>query len=80
MGSSNLSVARGVFAVTPHDTNKLPASARALYVGVGGDIAPVAADGSSAVFKDVPQGSIFPVECTGVLATGTTASWLVGLK
>lgn len=79
MSSSNLAVARGVLTITPHDTNLLARSARAIYVGVGGNIKVRTHDGSEATFTEVPQGSVLPVECVKVYATGTTASNLVGL-
>lgn len=79
MSSSNLAVAQGVFAITPHDTNLLTRSARAIYVGVGGDLKVRVHDGTEATFTNVPQGFTLPVECVRVYATGTTATNLVGL-
>lgn len=79
MSSSNLAVARGVFAITPNDTALLAKSARALYVGVGGDIKVRSHDASEATFVNVPQGTVLPVECVRVYATGTTATNLIGL-
>ncbi|UNA00764.1 hypothetical protein ZHS_8 [Edwardsiella phage vB_EpM_ZHS] len=53
--------------------------ARALYVGVGGNIAVTMADGSTAVFSNVPGGSVLPIRCTLVAASGTTATNLIAL-
>jgi hypothetical protein len=79
MASANLAVGRSVLTIVPHNTNRLAASVRAIYVGTGGSIALVAEDGTEATFVDVPQGTLLPVETRQVKATGTTASNLVGL-
>ena len=79
MSSSNLAVARKSFAITPHASTNFTDRARAIYVGVGGDIAVVDSLGTVTTFVGVPQGSILPVECKRVNAVGTTASSLVGL-
>jgi hypothetical protein len=60
------------------DTNMSPVS-RGLYVGVPGDIAVVASDGSSATFTNVPGGTVLPVRVRRVNSSGTTASGLVAL-
>lgn len=67
----------GAYAVTTSDsaTN----NARALYIGVSGDVAVVTRGRStSVVFKSVPVG-VLPVQVTKVLATGTTATNILGL-
>ena len=69
--------AQGAFSITPTDGLALRQN-RGLYVGVAGDIALVTAEADSVIFKNVPVG-IFQVACTQVLATGTTASELMGL-
>lgn len=68
-------------AVTPHNTNDLPDGCRALYVGGAGDISLITAfgDGTAVVFVGVPAGTILPVRCRRVRATGTTATNLVAL-
>lgn len=67
-------------AVTPHDTNDLAFTARALYVGTGGDVpAILKADATSVTFRNVPAGSILPVSVKRVLAAGTTASNILAL-
>jgi hypothetical protein len=69
--------AQGAFAVTPSDSTVI--QARALYVGVAGDVA-VVTEGrdASVVFKAAPVG-ILPVQVTKVLSTGTTATNILGL-
>lgn len=74
---ADLTNARGAFAITPHDTNAN--AAQGLYIGVSGDVAAVTRDrATSVVFKSVPVG-ILRVEVLKVLATGTTATNILGL-
>lgn len=69
----------GGFAITPHDTTTLPELTRAVYVGGAGDLALLLATGQSVVLKSVGAGTILPLRAQQVLATGTTATALVGL-
>lgn len=78
MSSSDLGVGRRFFAVTPHNTTNFATAARALYVGVGGDITAVGRDGVAVLFTAVPQGVTLLGEFLRVNSTGTTASALVG--
>lgn len=71
--------ASGVFSVTPHNSTNFSQNARALYVGSGGTISLVAADGTQATFAGVPSGYVLPVQCKRVNATGTTAANIVGM-
>ena len=77
--SSNLSVGTSAFVITPHGSTNFASRARAIYVGVGGDITLVTPGGSVVLFVGVPQGAILPVECIRVNAVGTAASSLVGI-
>lgn len=54
---------------------------RAIYVGVGGDVSAVMAEGSKAtvVFKNAASGSILPISATKVTAAGTGATNLVAV-
>lgn len=72
--------AQGIFAVTPSDSAYFSDLARSLYIGVEGNISVVAEDGSNAIFVGVPAGTVLPVRCKRVNATGTTATDIVGLK
>ncbi|KPP94400.1 hypothetical protein [Erythrobacter sp. HL-111] len=68
------------FAITPSDTGELPKVTKALYVGEGGDVVLRAARGQEdVVFRNLPSGYTLDVRVRAVLATGTTASALVGL-
>ena len=78
MSSSDLAVGQAAFVIVPHNTTKFARRARAFYVGVGGDITVLTGAGDVVQLKDVPQGSVIPLEIVRVNATGTTASSLVG--
>jgi len=71
-------IATSVAAVTPHDTN--PNVYNALWVGGTGNVAVECANGSTATFTAVPAGVVLPVATARVLATGTTATLIVGMK
>lgn len=78
--TSDVSPARQANAVTPHDANSQPgAPFRSLYVAGAGNVAIVDLMGVSTTFVGIPAGFILPVWCTRVLATGTTATGIVGL-
>lgn len=72
------SPADGAAAVTPSDSVNFTLPARGLYIGVSGDITAVV-NGVAVLFKNCQAGSILPVVCTRVNATGTTATNLVAL-
>ncbi|UVC09033.1 hypothetical protein IHQ71_28670 [Rhizobium sp. TH2] len=67
------------FAVTPNDTNVLSETTRALYVGSAGTLAIVMASGASVTFIGVASGTVLPVRTTKVMATGTSATDILGL-
>lgn len=52
---------------------------RGLYVGVTGNVAIVASDGSTATFINVQGGTVLPVRVKRVNTSGTTASSLVAI-
>jgi len=72
------SPADAAVAVTPSDSVNFTLSARGLYIGVTGDVTAVVA-GVAVLFKNCQAGSILPVVCSRVNATGTTATNLVAL-
>ena len=77
--SSPTSPAFDCAEITPADAD-LSRPARALYVGVAGDveIIPLKGDGSTTVlFKNVPAGKELAIGCLQVRATNTTATNIV---
>lgn len=74
------SPARNAIAVTPNDGADLTHAARALYIGVTGDVTLTPIGGQTGVlFKAVPAGAILPVRASRVWATGTTATNIVAI-
>lgn len=67
------------FVITPSDGAALAETTRALYVGGAGDLAVLFASGGQAVLSNVPAGTLLPLRAIKVLATGTSASAIVGL-
>ncbi len=73
------------FAITPDDATDLALVTRAIHVGGGGDIAVVFREGDGAggfaavTLKAVPSGSMLPIRVKQVMATGTTATDIVGV-
>ena len=71
--------ALSLVAITPSDANDLTNVLRQIFVGVAGDVALLDTSGSSTIHKNVAAGSyIGPFKITRVLATGTTATNMVG--
>jgi hypothetical protein len=67
-------------AVTPNDGADLAFTARAIYVGSGGDVALIPKASAAAVtFRNLQSGTILPVTAKRVLAAGTTATHIVAL-
>jgi ethanolamine utilization microcompartment shell protein EutS len=69
----------GVLVITPSNTANLAGSPRAIWVGGAGDVAVEMIDGSTGVLAGILAGTLMPVRVRKVLATGTTATGLVGL-
>jgi hypothetical protein len=70
---------RHALTATPSDTVALTSPCEALYVGGAGDVTVVTVGGETQLFKAVPVGTTLPVAATQVMATGTGATFLVGL-
>ena len=78
-----------VLAITPNDATVLQEGVRFLYIGGhdggggggGGkaDVSVVTAGGQTVIFKNVPIGSLLPVQCVRVRATDTTATDILAL-
>lgn len=67
------------FAVVPDDAADLPEATRALYVGIGGDLAVTMLSGAELVLTGLADGSLLPLRVIRVRATGTSAGAIVGL-
>lgn len=75
------SPAINAFPVTKSDTTVFARPTKAIYVGVGGDVAVLLADDTEAVvFSSVPTGAFLPIRAVKVLSTGTTATLILGLN
>ncbi|AJE45422.1 spike base protein, RCAP_Rcc01079 family [Celeribacter indicus] len=72
--------ARNAFPVTASDTADLPHVTRGLYLGGGGSVTLLlAGDDSPVTFGNMAAGVVHPLRVKRVLASGLTASGLVGI-
>ena len=78
-GGSPITPARDAFAITPSDSVNFTTTAKAIYVGVAGNVVIVTKNGSDVTFLGAVAGSVLPVQAVRVNATSTTATDLVGL-
>jgi hypothetical protein len=77
----NLYAAVAGFAVVPSDVTVFGNTMRALWVGGAGDVAVrMLRDGNTLVFSAVPAGTLLPISCDQVRATGTTAGLILALR
>jgi hypothetical protein len=65
-------------AITPHDSNDLSNTTRAIYIGSTGDLKVDLVGGDTVTLASVPVG-VIRLRATRVYSTGTTASDLVAL-
>lgn len=83
MAGSITPAATGGFAVTPSDTVNFTMKARALYIGgAGTGTLTVLLNKDSPdtlAFAGIPVGTIIPIECWRVNATGTGVTNIVAL-
>lgn len=66
-------------AITTSDTVSLTGVTRAVYVGGAGNITAIMSNGDAVLFTAIPVGTVFPIRCTRINATATTATNLVAL-
>jgi hypothetical protein len=64
--------------VTPSDSGNV--SARALWIGTGGNLKVDFAKGGTETFYNVPSGFLLPVMVSRVYSVGTTASNILALR
>lgn len=69
---------RGAKAITPSDSAEVCYSA--IYVGGTGNVAVTTPAGDTLTFVAVQVGTVLPICAVKVLATGTSATNLVGLE
>jgi len=72
-------------AVTPHDTNELSgyigSGWDSIYIGVTGDVNMILQDDTSAVvFKNMTQGTLYPIAAKTIKSTSTDATDIVALE
>lgn len=67
------------FTIVPNDTADFPELVRAIYAGGPGQITLKTPSGAIVTFEGVSSGAVLPVRAQRVLATGTTATALVGI-
>lgn len=78
MAKNDISGAVNAIDITPSDATVL-SFVRGLYIGGTGDVAVTMKGGGSVTYEAVPAGTFMPIHVTKVLATGTTATAILGL-
>jgi len=66
--------ARKMFAITPHDTNELATTPKAIRCNVAGNVVLRALGSTADVTIAMAVGEVLPVRAQYVRATGTTAT------
>ena len=79
-GASLTSPPTGAETIIPDNESDLAYATRALYVGEAGDVVVQMLTGEMVTLANMQAGTIYPMRVRRVLATGTTASYLVGLR
>lgn len=74
------SPARAAFAITPADGVSFAAPARGLYVGTGGSIRVRMVSGDVVDFANAQGGMVYPLRVDQVMASGTSATGIIGLR
>jgi hypothetical protein len=67
------------YAITPNDSTDLATPIRSIYVGGAGNLAVKNVAGTTITFTGLVVGQILPIATSRVMATGTTATLLIGL-
>ena len=78
-GSGLESPATGMLVITPNDGADLTVVPRAPMVKQAGDVTVVMKDGTAGTLPALQAGVPYPVRVRRVLASGTTATGIVGL-
>lgn len=78
--SRQVDPAANALEITPDDDTDLSVGCRGLYVGVGGDVTVVMfGEIVTKTFKNAAEGRVLPIRVRRVMATGTTATNILGL-
>ena len=72
--------AQGGATISPHPTNLLTDSTRAIYVGGAGDLSCEMVNGDIVTYFGLLAGAVYPFRVQRVFVAGTTATNLVGLR
>ena len=67
------------FTVVPSDVTPFAVACRWLYVGGNGNVTAITTKGTTVVFANVQIGELLPIGLQQVMATGTTATLMLGL-
>ncbi len=78
VGVSEIQPARSAVDIVPNNDASFTRT-RGLYIGTTGDIRIVMAKGATVTFVAITAGIIHPLSVVQVLATGTTATNIIGL-
>jgi len=69
---------RQAAAITPNDAEELTNATSAIYVGIDGDLKVTLIGGQTITLKNLAAGMWHPIQATQILATGTTATDILG--
>lgn len=72
--------AHSALPVTPSDLVPLERALRAIYVGGAGHLRVRMVSGDEVTFQNLQPGGVYPFRLSQVMATGTTATGLIGLR
>ena len=67
-------------AVTTSDSTTYNPPLCGLYVGGAGNVTVKGRSGVAVAFANVPAGTVLPILCSSVMATGTTATNITGFR
>ena len=67
------------YSIVPSDTIEIPLRPRAIVVGTSGNLAVVDGLGVTTIIPNLVAGIFHPIRPVRILATGTTASNIVGI-
>lgn len=76
---NDLVAGRGVEEITVSGETALSHTSRGIYIGTGGNLEVRMIDGSEAVFTNIPDGSLLPLQVTHILDAATTAADIVAV-